>query len=330
LIRADDLVLVTGSNGFIGSHVSEALLARGYRVRCMVRRSSDLTFIQHLPVEWVHADVRDTEALRQACQGVDAVCHCAALTRALNEETFQRVNAAGAETLGRICIEASPNLQRFLFLSSQTAAGPSQGTDDYVDESRPPQPITWYGKSKLAAERALMGMDGLLPLTIVRSAAVFGPRDRDFYSYFDLVKRGFSLRLRREDRLSFVYVRDLVGLILLALENDIATGQTYFGCGTAHSYAEFSEAVARALGKRPLRITLPEAVLTPMALWARAQGRLTGRPALLNEQRVHDMRQRYWLCSGEKAQRELGFVPKYDLDTAVQETASWYLENEWL
>jgi nucleoside-diphosphate-sugar epimerase len=67
-----------------------------------------------------------------------------------------------------------------------------------------------------------------------------------------------------------------------------------------------------------------------MTLWAQVQSRLTGKPPLLNEQRIGDMRQRFWLCSGEKAQRELGFRPEYDLDAGVQETANWYLENGWL
>jgi dihydroflavonol-4-reductase len=330
LTEPGDRILVTGANGFVGSHLTEALLARGYRVRCMVRHSSDLTFIQDLPVEWAHADVRDADSLGGACQGVDAVCHCAALTRALDEATFLRTNTQGTVALAQACIEANPHLKRFLYLSSQTASGPSQGAEDYLDEMDPPQPITWYGKSKLAAERALRQLGGQLPVTIVRSAAVFGPRDRDFFTYFELVKWGLSLQLGGEHRISLIFVRDLVTLVLRALESERAVGQIFFGCNRAHSYGEFSDAVAGALNKRPLRIVLPEAVLTPIALWSKVQSRVTGKPALLNDQRVKDMRQQYWLCSGEKAERDLNYVPQYDLEPAVKETADWYLENGWL
>ncbi|HSR31780.1 MAG TPA: NAD-dependent epimerase/dehydratase family protein, partial [Anaerolineae bacterium] len=155
----DFCVLVTGANGFVGSHLTEALLARGYRVRCMVRRSSDLTYIRDLPVEWAFTDVRETEELRQACQGVDAICHCAALTRAMDQETFMRVNAQGTEALARAATEAAPNLQRFLFVSSQAAAGPSQGPSDLLDETREPRPLNWYAKSKYAAEQALLSLN---------------------------------------------------------------------------------------------------------------------------------------------------------------------------
>jgi nucleoside-diphosphate-sugar epimerase len=168
-------------------------------------------------------------------------------------------------------------------------------------------------------------------VTIVRPVPVFGPRDRDFFTYFDLVNWRLSLQLgQTERRISLIYIRDLVEVLLLALESAVAVGQTYIACSEAHSYSEFSDVIATALNKRTLRIVVPLALLTPMALWAKIQGRLTGRPALLNEQRIIDMRQPYWLYTAEKAHRELGFVPRYDLETAVQETANWYQENGWL
>ncbi len=325
------LVLVTGANGFIGSHLTEALLARGYRVRCMVRRSSDLGYIEHLPVEWAYADLANAKGLDDACQGVDMVCHCAALTRAIDEETFLRVNAGGTEALARAAMEASPGLRRFLYISSQTAAGFAEGPDDYVDESRPPQPLDWYGKSKWAAEQALHALDGRLPVTILRPAAVFGPRDRDVYAYFDLVNKHLELSLGREEQwVSLIYVRDLVDLIILALENEAAVGQTYFATAHATTYTEVGRVVARVMDKRTLRVTVPLAALTPIVLVAKIQERLTGKPALLNEQRLLNMRQPYLLFSGEKARRELGFAPRYDVEGAIEETAAWYREHGWL
>jgi dihydroflavonol-4-reductase len=325
------IALATGANGFVGSHLTEALLAQGYRVRCMVRRTSDLRFVRDLPVELVYADLEDAAGLRQACQGADVVCHCAALTRALSEERFYRANTHGTILLARTCMEVCGDLRRFVFVSSQTAAGPSETEDDYVNESAVPRPITWYAKSKWAAERALLALGDQLPLTIIRPAAVFGPRDQDFLTYFSLVRRGLRLKLgRRERRISFIYVHDLVDLILLAIESDRAVGQTYFGCGGNSSYTELADLIAKALERRTIGITLPEAVLTPMSVWARVQGRLTQRPPLLNDQRVIDMRQRYWLCSGEKARRELGYVARRDMESAVRETAAWYLREGWI
>jgi nucleoside-diphosphate-sugar epimerase len=154
---------VTGASGFVGSHLTEELLSQGRKVRCMVRRSSDLDFIRDLPVELVYGDVLDEASVRAACDGVDAVCHCAALTRALDEEAFMRVNVEGTIMLAAACLEQSTDLSRFLYLSSVTAAGPSRDEHDRVDEMREPNPITSYGKSKLAAEQALRSVAGRFP-----------------------------------------------------------------------------------------------------------------------------------------------------------------------
>ena len=240
-----------------------------------------------------------------------------------------RVNARGSVAVARACMGASPGLKRFLFVSSHTAAGPSAHADDFLDEATEPHPITWYGKSKLAAEKALV--DLALPLTVVRPVAVYGPRDRDFYTYFRLVKLGISLQLGRlERKIGLIYIRDLVALILAALESDRAEGETYCAADGHFSYNQLSVSIARALEKSPLHIVLPEAVVGPIALGSRIQGAITGRVPVLNDQRVKDLSKPYWLCSGEKARRELGFVASSELDPAVEETARWYLDHGWL
>jgi nucleoside-diphosphate-sugar epimerase len=343
LSRERRLALVTGASGFIGSHLTAALVDRGYHVRCLLRRSSDPRFIDGLPVDRAYADLgTEDDGLREACRGVDVVCHCAALTRGLDEETFMRVNTRGTQMLAETCLDMNPYLSRFLYVSSFAAAGPAQATDDLLDESCTPRPITWYGRSKLAAERALqatahsasMNDEKRLRLTIVRPAAVFGPRDRDFRMYFTLAKWGLGLGLSHGERrasYSYIYVHDLISLILLALDAETAEGQTYFACDGTATLEELSAAIAIAMNRRsPVFLTLPEAVLTPIGLWAKVEARLTGRPPLLNDQRVLDLREPYWLCSGEKAKRELGFVPQYDLETGVRETVDWYQENGWL
>lgn len=327
----EPIALVTGASGFIGSHLTEALLAQGYRVRCMVRRSSDLRYIADLPVELSFADLEDAAGLRQACQGVDVICHCAAQTRAVGKEPFFRINTHGTILLARTCLEVNGGLRRFLYMSSHAAVGPSQTADDYVDELTEPRPITWYGKSKWEAEQAVSGLAGHLPLTVIRPAAVFGPRDRDFVTYFAWVKRGLRLKLGRVERqINLVYIHDLVDLVVRALEDDRAAGQTYFASGSVSSYTGLAALIAKVLDRRTLLITLPEAILAPIGLWSRALGRITGLAPLLNDQRILDMKQQFWLCSGEKARRELGFLCRSDLEPAVKETADWYQREGWI
>jgi nucleoside-diphosphate-sugar epimerase len=332
-------VLVTGSNGLVGSHLVEALLAAGYRVRCMIRRSSDLRLVQHLrggpteagQVEWVYADVTDPAAVREAVAGVDAVCHCAAQTRALDEATYLRVNAGGTKAMLAACVEAAPGLQRFVYCSSAAATGPSNGTRPR-EEADPPEPLTPYGRSKLAAEAAVRRYADRLPVTIVRPAPVYGPRDRDILAYFQLIKWRLSLRLGRGQRwLSLVYVRDLARLLLQATEDPAAVGQTYNACdGEAYTWDYLATEIERAMDRRALKIELPMAVLKPMSWGANALARLTGKPPLLHEQRLIEIRQQAWVYSGEKARRELGFEPAKSLPEALDETVAWYRKEGWL
>ncbi len=147
-----------------------------------------------------------------------------------------------------------------------------------------------------------------------------------------MVNRGVKLLLGRgERRASFVFVQDLVALVLRALEDDRAAGQTYFAAeGRDYDWQQMSDLVAAALGKRVVRVVAPEGLLPIIAAAAGLQARITGQPALLNDQKLIELRQRYWVCSAEKARRELGFEAQYDLATGIQLTAQWYRENGWL
>ncbi len=330
-MTAEGRVLVTGANGFVGSHLVEALLAQGWQVRCLVRRTSDLTFIRDLPVEWVYGDIAGGEGLEAACDGVDAVCHFAGATKARNRETYFRVNAEGTRRLLAACAQVAPQLRRFVYASSLAAAGPSSDGRP-IDESHPPQPLTYYGQSKLQGEQFCREFADRLPVVVLRPAAVYGPRERDIYFYFQMVNRGVKLLLGGGGpRLSYILVHDLVSLTLRALEDNRAVGQTYFAAeGQDYDMQQVSDLVAQALGKRTVRIILPEWLLPLFAALASLPARLTGQPALLNDQKLIELRQRYWVCSADKVCRELDFEAQYDLATGVRLTAQWYRENGWL
>mgnify|MGYP006297309229 FL=1 len=319
-------VMLTGATGFIGSHIAEALIERGVRVRLPVRRRTPL--LQDL--ERRGAAVFETEphndlrVLQQALQGAEAVVHCAAAVRAADPGAFHRANVA----LTRTILGLMDKEQFFLLLSSQAAAGPSaEGTP--VEESAPPAPVNAYGRSKLQAERAARSWkrQGGGRCVVLRPSAVYGPRDRDFGVLFRAVSRGVALLPGDgRQRISILHVHDLVRAVLAVLETRPREG-TYFVCGDETvSWLELAGLIQRALEKdRLLVLSCPPLLVEWASLVADALAGAAGRkPFLLCRDKILEMKQPSWLCSSEALRRDTGWRPAVPLQLGIRKTADWY------
>ncbi len=318
--------LVTGSTGFIGSHLVEALIASGYNVRCLVRSTSDRRWIESLCVELVNGDCLDIDTLKESVKGCDYVFHLAGLTKACREEDFYCVNVKGTENIVNAVLQANPDIKRFVFLSSQAAVGPSfNGTP--VNESTEPHPVSVYGRSKLEAEKIVGSAGDRIPVTIIRPPAVYGPRDRDFYFFFKLIKRGIFPYWGRS-QYSLVYIDDLINGIILSVENSAAVGKTYFIADMEiHTNEEIALTIAKILG-RPLRkVRVPRAI---MPFLASIGEKFTKDKSIFNRDKVRELHYRYWLCDSTLAQKELGYKPAVKLEDGLKWTADWYKINRWL
>lgn len=325
--------LVTGSTGFIGSHLVEALLARGYSVRVMLRPSSSTRNLENLDVEPVRASFDDPSALDEAVRGVDYVYHCAGVVAARNRDGFYRGNLASTEALHDAVMRTNPGIRRFVHVSSQAAVGPSPSPDQVVDEQTPLNPITTYGKSKADAERLVIGRMDRVPATIVRPPAVYGPRDVGVYTFFQTVKYGITPLIGfKQKLLSLIHVHDLVEGFVLAGESDVAEGETYFiTSDEPYTWEEIGQITAQEFGrKRALYVRVPHPLVYAIAGVSQVVGRFQKQPPILNFEKGRDITQNYWICSPEKARRELGFRPSVDILTGVRGTLEWYREHGWL
>src|SRR3972149_2201031 len=116
-------ILITGANGFIGSHVAERLAAAGHDLRLLLRRTSKLDFLAALSgYERVEGGMRDEASLARAAAGSDAVVHVAGRTAALTEAEYMAVNAEGTAALAEAA--RATGVKRFVFVSSLAALGP--------------------------------------------------------------------------------------------------------------------------------------------------------------------------------------------------------------
>lgn len=317
--------LVTGANGFIGSHLTEELAKRGWEVTCLVRRPRGLGWIESLPVRLVRGDCRDKPTLGPAVEGVDFVFHLAGVINALGWEEYYLANVLGTQNLLEACIERNPGFKKFIYVSSISAAGPSEkGRALTEDDSN--EPISDYGRSKLAAEEAIRELGKNFPFVIIRPPNVIGPRQKELEEAIRLVKR----RIRPvvgtgEPQTSLCYVEDVVEALILAAESPEADGQTYFLADPRpYAWSEITDAIQEALGIHRVLLNVPYRAQWLAAAASEAAARLTGRKPKLTRTSILAARKYYWIYDGSRIKRELGFEPRTGLKEAIYKTIGWY------
>jgi nucleoside-diphosphate-sugar epimerase len=309
----------------------EALVQEGGHVRCLVRKTSDLKWLKGLPVEYAYGDCCDEASLAAAVKGVDHVFHLAGVTKAVREKTYLEVNAHGTENLIHACLEHNPDLQKFIYLSSQAAAGPSQNACRKC-EADACEPVSPYGRSKRRGEEFALAHSGELPLVILRPPAVYGPRETDLYAYFKLLSKKIQpLFAARDQHISLCYVRDVVQAILLASRHETSRGEIFFlSDGADYRADEIGDAFAKALGVTPIRFCVPKWAISGMASVSELFSRFSGKPPLLNRGKVEEMVQENWTCDISKARTALRFEPRIRLEEGARLTVDWYRKEDWL
>jgi len=324
-------VLITGASGFIGSHLAELLLKKNYKVRCLLRKTSSTAWLKDLPVELVYGDLFDTEALHRAVEGVDYVYHSAGLTKARTEDEYFRGNTLGTKNILDAARQYSPGLRRFVLFSSQAAAGPSP-TKEPINEDVPAHPITTYGRSKLAAEQECHAAGNAVRYTIVRPPVVYGPRDKDVFEFFHTVSRGIQPMAGLHQKfVSMIYVDDLVRGTVMAAESEKTIGQTYFiSSKGVYGWRELGEISRQALGRKVLRVRVPEPGIYAIAAVAELMAKFSSKPALINFEKARDMVQNFWTCDASKAKRDFGFEEEIGIEQGINATIAWYKSMGWL
>ena len=329
------IALVTGSSGFIGSHVVDALLARGASVRALVRPGTVGAPPDPRVARWT-VDLLDDRSVREcpAWEGVTHVFHLAGVTKRRTLAQFRNGNVVPTANLfAAAAARGGARPPRVVLVSTQAAGGPASSPDRPVREDDPPRPIEAYGQSKLEAELAAQPFEGRLPVTIVRPAAVYGPRDRDFLRAFRLAARSIAIHaVPRENRFSIVHVADLVTALLLAGERPEAVGRTYYIANDrAPSWAElYAEIASAASCVRTLDLQVPLPAIAAAGVAGDILSAVTGWHTLANRHKTRLARPRWWLCDPARARVELGWKAAISLQHGVRETYLWYLAARWM
>ncbi len=321
--------LVTGATGFIGSHLVERLLKKNFKVTCLTRDISRLSWIEDLDVSRIQGDCSDLDMLIRCIRGFDYIFHLSGLTKSTRREDFHRVNTQGTENIIYAVLHANPGVKRFVYISSLSAFGPKV-TDRLPSEKQLSCPVSDYGISKLNAEKTLLAHIDRVPITILRPPVVYGPRDRGLYLLFRFAQKGF-LPYWGRGHTSLIYIDDLVDAILLVMENEDARGKTYFvSDGELHGNEEIGKTILSVLNKQSVRVPVPKALLPLIGFFGERISTMRGTTSMINRDKTRELMYADWVCDITKAKQELRFLPKVGLSKGIQWTADWYRLNRWL
>jgi len=324
------IAVVTGASGFIGQTLVRRLVTEGHEVRCLERPSGGgaPSDARRYVVQFEQPrSLLECAALERA----DVVFHLAASTKAVRAETFMAANVMPTRHLLG-AITARRLTPRFVFVSSQAAAGPASSPQRPIDEDDIPSPVEAYGRSKLEAERIVESFSDRVPTTVVRPCAAFGPRDRDFLTLFRLAARGIVLYPGTEQHwLSLLHVDDVVQGLIAASRYERAISRTYFlSSSQPVQWRTIGENIASAVGKRVRHVDLYGPLVHTASAAGEWLGRLTHTATIANRSKAELSRHPFWVCSALRARTELAFQESRSLPEALRDTYYWYRQRGWI
>lgn len=332
-------ILVTGASGFIGSFLIEKALDSGYQTWAGVRQSSSREYLKDSRIRFVDFSFSDKEKLKiqlldfvSKYGRLDYIIHNAGLTKAIHPEDFEKVNFLNTVNFVDALIETDTVPQKFLLMSSLSVMGAGD-EEDYspILLHSEPHPNTAYGKSKLKAEKYIQSKKNF-PHIILRPTGVYGPREKDYFMMVKTILSGLDVSAgMKEQRLTFIYVRDLVDAAFLALESEIVNKAYFVADGNVYTDKEYTSLVRTILEKKHvLRIKIPLGIIKFVSALSEDISKFSGKASTLNRDKYKIMKQRNWICEVDPIRKELGFRAKYDLQRGLEESIRWYRENQWI
>lgn len=317
-------ILLTGSTGFIASHLIPCLTQQPYQIRAALRSASKLLPPSVTPISVDNID--GTTDWTEVLLGTDTVIHLAARAHILHDSSpnpeaeFFKVNTEGTANLVRQCIQAG--VKHFIFISSIGAM--ASLSNQTLHENSYCQPDTAYGRSKLAAEQALINLTSQSDMTwtILRPTLVYGLENPgNMERLVKLVKKGFPLPFGLvKNRRSFVYVENLVDAIITCLTHPNATNQIFLiSDGEDLSTPNLICKIADYLSCRCNLLPVPSSLLRAAAHLGDVGEKLLGRSLPLNTPTIERLLGSLAVDSS-KIRNTLNWQPPFTIDEGLQKT----------
>ena len=324
-----DPILVTGVSGFVGSAVARALIARGERVRALVRATSPRDNLQGLDCEVAVGDMTDPASMNQALAGVRQLYHVAADYRlwAPDPSTILAANREGARTVMEAAL--AQGVERIVYTSSVATLRAGDAAT-IVDETSPlaeGEAIGVYKESKVVAERLVERMvaERGLPAVIVNPSTPIGPRDVKPTPTGRILVEAATGRIPAfvDTGLNLVHVDDVAAGHLAAMDRG-RIGERYILGGQNVSLRRMLADIAALAGRKPPTVGLPRAPLFPLAYAAEAVARITGKEPFVTVDALK-MASHHMFFTSAKAEHELGYAAR-PYGEALADALAWFKE----
>ena len=340
-------IIITGANGFIGSHVTELFCKERYKVGCFVREKSNLRYIKHLKINIHYGDIRDKSKVLKTFQGYDGVIHVAALAKDWgNYKDFYEINVDGTMNVLEACNKYE--IKNIILTSSCSVYGeennkniknefsPLKSHYKYFLDKLFPSKMNYYRDTKrLAREKAIQyAQNNNLNVTFIEPVWVFGEREFNtgFYEYLKTVKTKLPFLPGTENNnFHVIYVKDLARSYLLALQKKLKGINCFLiGNNKVEKMNNIYKCFCREAGfKKPMNLS--KWLVYPIGFILELVYILFNfkKPPILSRSRVNMFFDNIEY-STKKAKEVLGFENHFGLEDAIKKTVNWYKQNNFI
>ena len=318
------MIVVTGANGLLGSHVLRKLVAENQAVIALKKPDSDLNLVSDLKgIEWRNADVLDAEELLSALEGATTVIHIAGLVSfnpRMREKLFS-VNEAGTRNVVNACL--SKNIDQLIHISSVAALGRQKGFHHINEDSKwqESELNSDYAESKYRAELEVWrGHEEGLKVAIVNPSIILAPTNLDrssakFFQYAMQEKLFYT-----DATINYIDVRDVVEVIWQVLISK-TYGERFIINGGDTSFLDLITQISKRLGKRPPQVKLAPALIHALAVLEDWRSRIMGSEPLITKQSAKVAKEKFYYSSDK-------VIKKFNLKFRnLENTLDWCCEH---